>query len=492
MKKTFFIRAVCFAAALVLCFSTALSAGDSDNLIKLLYDTTVFLDPGLKESCGILSAGSVVYAGESVFSEEAAALEITFSHDHIIHTGYISLMSGIGTLTDAESKEYAEKAPEGILFMPGIILLDVSFTADDSFDVAEALPPEVSPVEAPEGSESEPAPVVSPEAEPVPELPAEAADPAGILPDDASQDFAVQPEGPFAGGAEIPGFVKILDAAAVCVDPALQRPMDELPAGAIVYADSSDPASGTVVVIFCVDYIIRTGFVSEAAVGPLTETETAEYEEKARDGIVYRPGIILLNTVSLNSTAPEQPDPSEIAALPTPEAFAPAIAEPTAAPKPTANVSAADAGYDTSLFPPDPEKGNYPLPLDKRYVLNSEEAIRRGTTVNSVVLPVSAPGRAEGIIDFGVVNQQGVLVIVESYAFSEDISGSTDRLVVPVNFSYKTGDTYALVRFLATNTCTFSMKADKKAELVYFDDKNGVFLVSAHIVPGYCIDYHFR
>ena len=490
MKKSFFIRAVCFAAALVLCFSTALGAGDSDNLIKLLNDTTVFLDPGLKEPCGILSAGSVVYAGESVFSEEAAALEITFSHDRIIHTGYISLMSGIGTLTDAEATEYAAKAPEGILFMPGIFLLEVSFAADDPYDVAEAIASEVGPAEVPE---AEPAPVIPAVAAPVPENPDEAADPAGILPDDASQGFAVQPEGPFAGGAEIPGFVKILSAATVCVDPALQRPMDELPVGAIVYADASDPAGGTVTVIFCVDYIIRTGFVSDAVVGPLTASETAEYEEKARDGIVYRPGVVLLNTVSLYSTAPEQPDPSEIAALPTPEAFAPAAAEPTAAPKPTAGApSAAGAEYDTKLFPPDPEQGSYPLPPSKRYVLNPEDAIRRGTTVNSVVLPVYSSGRAEGIIDFGVVNQQGILVIVASYAFSEDVSGSADRLVVPVNFSYKTGDTYALVRFLVTNTCTFSMKADKKAELVYFDDKNGVFLASPHVVPGYCIEYHFR
>lgn len=499
MKKSFFIRAVCFAAVLVLCFSTALAAGDSDNLVKLTNDTPVCLDSSLTEPYGVLSAGSVVYAGESVFSEGTAALEITFSHDRIIRTGYIPLMSGISTLTDAEAEEYAAKAPEGILFRPGILLLDVSFTADDSFAVSEALPAEDEPGEAAAEPEAEPAPVpvIPAEADPVPETPAEAADPAGTLPGDASQGFAVQPEGPFAGGAVIPGFVKTLDAATVCIDPALQRPLDELPAGAVVYADASDPSSGTVVVIFCVDYIIRSGFVSGAAVGPLTESEAAEYTEKARDGIVFRPGIVLINTVSLNSTAPEQPDPSEVAALPVPEPFTPAAAseptaEPTAAPKPTNAPSAGNAAYDETLFPANPEKGNYPLPPNKRYILNSEKAIPRGTTVNSVVLPVYAPGRAEGIIDFGVLNPQGVLVIVASYAFSEDISGKTDRLVVPVNFSYKKGNTFALVRFLVTNTCTFAMKAEKKAELVYFDDKNGVFLVAPHVVPDYHIDYHFR
>ncbi len=502
MKKSLFIRAVCFAAVLMMCFPAALGAGDSDNMVKLLNDTPVFVDPGLKELSGVLSAGSVVYAGECEFSEDTAALEIVFSHDRVIRTGYISLMSGLNTLTGAEAEAYAAKASEGVMFRPGIILQDVSFTADDFFDVVEALPSEdsfdVEPAE-PVPAEADPVP---PEADPVPALPAEAADPAGSLPDDASsQGFAVLPEGPFAGGASIPGFVKMLDNATICIDSALQRPLDELPAGAVVYADASDPVGGTVAVIFCVDYIIRSGFVSGAAVGPLTESETAEYMEKARDGIVFRPGVVLLNTVSRNSTAPEQPDPAEISAPPVLEPFAPAAATPaptsapSAAPVAATNApSAGSAASDGGLLPANPEKGNYPLPSNKRYILNSEKAIRRGTNVNAVVLPVYAPGRAEGIIDFGVLTPQGVLSIVASYAFSEDLTNGADRLVVPVNFSYAKGDTFALVRFLVTNTCTFAVHGggEDDLELVYYDDKNGVFLTSPHVIPGYHINYHFR
>ena len=503
MKKSLFIRAVCFAAVLMMCFPAALGAGDSDNMVKLLNDTPVFVDPGLKELSGVLSAGSVVYAGEYEFSEDTAALEIAFSCDRVIRTGYISLMSGLNTLTGAEAEAYAAKAPEGVIFRPGIILHDVSFTADDSFnaddsfDVVEAVPSEGAAVEPAEPVHAEPVP---PEADPVPALPAEAALPADPA-DASSQGFAALPEGPFAGGASIPGFVKMLNNTTVCIDSALQRPLDELPAGAVVYADASDPVGGTVVVIFCVDYIIRSGFVSGAAVGPLTESETAEYMEKARDGIVFRPGVVLLNTVSRNSTAPEQPDLSDISAPAIPGPFAPAAATPeptsapTAAPAPaTSAPTAGSAASDDGFLPANPQKGNYPLPSNKRYILNSEKAIRRGTNVNAVVLPVYAPGRAEGIIDFGILTPQGVLSIVASYAFSEDLTNGADRLVVPVNFSYAKGDTFALVRFLVTNTCTFAVHGGGQddLELVYYDDKNGVFLTSPHVIPGYHINYHFR
>ena len=478
MKKTFFSRAVCIAAVLVLCFSTALGANDSDNLVRLLNDTTVCLDPGLNEPYGVLSAGSVVYTGKSVFSSEAAALEIIFSHDRIIHTGYIPLMSGINTLTDAEAEEYAAKASEGILYRPGIILLDVSFATGDPFAVAETLP---------SGDESGDFSVES-EAEPVlvQVIPDEAAYSADILPDDASRDYAVEPEGPIAGGAEIPGLVKLLDTAAVCIDPLLQRTLDVLPAGAVVYADAVDPASGSVTVIFCVDYIIRTGYVSGTAVGPLTDPEASEYAEKARDGIVYRPGVILLNTVTQNSTAPEQPDPSEIPPLPVAEAPARADANPTAAPNPpAANVPARE-----SLFPENPENGStYPLPLSKRYLLNPDEPIRGKTKVTSVTLPVYSPGHAEGIIDFGVTNKNGILVVVASFPFSEDVA--SDHLTIPVSFTHDR-NSFVLVRFISTNTCEFSMTADRKSQLVYFNGKYDVFLTNSQVAEGYTILYTLK
>ena len=69
-----------------------------------------------------------------------------------------------------------------------------------------------------------------------------------------------------------------------------------------------------------------------------------------------------------------------------------------------------------------------------------------------------------------------------------------DRLVVPVNFSYAKGDTFALVRFLVTNTCTFAVHGGGQddLELVYYDDKNqrvtgGTFNmdVSQYVSSGY-------
>ena len=231
MKKSFFIRAVCFAAALVLCFSAALGADDSDNLVKLLNDTTVCLDPGLTEPYGVLSAGSVVYIGESAFSSNGASIEIVFSHDRIIHTGYIPLMSGINTLTDAEAKEYAAKASDGILYRPGIVLPNVSFTSNDP-SVTEAIPSQDDPGSFSVESEGEPVLVQEIPAEAI--APAETASPAEALPDGGtSQGYAVEPEGPFAGGAEIPGMVKTLVSTPVCSDPSMQRTLDVLPAGEI-------------------------------------------------------------------------------------------------------------------------------------------------------------------------------------------------------------------------------------------------------------------
>ena len=506
MNKTFFIRAVCLAAILIMCFPTALGAGDSDNMVKLLGDTTVFKDPGLQEPYGVLSAGSVVYAGESVFSEGTAALEITFSHDRIIRTGYIPLMSGINTLTDAEAKEYEAKAPEGIMYRPGIILFDVSFISDDPFSVTDEIPSEYKPDKTPAEPDEVPAvpveipaepPVEDPavteadsEPAPVPETSSEPADAAGLLPDDPSQGFAVEPEGPFAGGAAIPGFVKTLDTAAVFIDPALTRTMDELPAGAIVYADGSDPANGSVVIVFCIDYIIRTGYVPNAAVGPLTDDETAAYAEKAREGIVFRPGIVLLNTSSVNSTAPEQPDPSEVASLATPEAFAPAVtAEPTAAPNPPANSTPApeNTAAPKELFPANPEIGSTaPLPLNKRYLLNPEDPLRSGTVVSSVTLPVYTPGHAEGIIDFAVMDD-GVLVVVSSISFSLDIKRSSERAVIPISYTTKY-KSYVLLRFIPSKcTCEFAAKANRREQLVYFDECYSVFLYDPQMVEGYTI-----
>ena len=477
MKKPFFIRAICLAAVLLLCFSTAVGANSSDNMIKLLSGTVVCSDPGLQVPYGVLSTDSVVYAGECVFSSGSAALEITFSYDHIIRTGYIPLMSGINTLTDAEAEEYAAKAPEGILFKPGIVLFDVSFTDTPSFTVTEAVPEGNVPDEVP----SEPSVV--------PADPSEPDDFAVVLPDEsASQGFDVQPEAPFAGGAAIPGFVKTLDSVKVCIEPALQRTMDELPAGAIVYAQASDPANGAVEIVFCVDYIIRTGYISGSAVGPLTDSEAAEYAEKALDGITFKPGIVLLNTSSMNSTAPEQPDPSEVAAFPRPDAFPPA-AEPTAAPVSPANNSPVGNSSPTAeeLFPANPETGTIvPLPLNKRYLLNPDDPVPSKQNVSTITLPVYSPGQAEGIIDFAVLDD-GILVVVSSIPFSLEVKPGTERLSIPVNFSF-TSKTYVLVRFIPSAcTCQFAAKASRRDQLVYFDERYSVYIIYPQVVDGYKI-----
>ena len=478
MKTKLFIRALCIAAVLALSVCSAFGADISRNLIKLADDTAVYSDPTLQDTYGVLSAGSVVYASEFLPSSGNAVLEIVFCHESLIHTAYIPLMTAVRPMTDAETDEYAAKAPtEGIACRPGVVLLNVPFVSAHPAETGfEVLPSD-------EGADQSAASETA--------VSAEAADPVSAgssfeVLDDAEPEGveAAQPESAF-----VPGFVSIPEDTMAFSDPAMQRTLGVLPQGTAVYASASIPENGVFEIAFCLDYIIRTAYIPGAETVPLTEEEAAVYAEKAIDGIVFRPGVAFLNMTLQDG---------KIVAAATPEITAPASFDESAsrtenvpAAQPAENEPAPEkTAEEDELFPKDPADGVAPLPFGKRYILNPEDPVPKGTSISGVVMPVYTAGNAEGIIDFAVLNN-GVYVVVESILFSQKVTNGSKTVSLSASYTCKY-DTYVMIRYIATSTCSFSMRTDRRTELYYFNDTNGVFLMEPQKVPGYRIDGRIR
>ena len=492
MKNKLLVRVICAAAVLALSFSTVLGAEVSHNLLKFIGDTTVWSDPGLRETYGVLAADSVVYANEYIYpAGGSAVLEIVFCQDFIIRTGYIPLMAAVKPLTDAEAEEYASRASEGIVYRPGVVLLNVSDAgASESGTGFEVLPSD--PSGAPEAAGS---------AEAAGTLPAEP-----VSGGQGTDSFEVMP----ADGAAVTGFVKTVESAMVFKDPDLRQTAGVLPSGLVVYADSPVSENDVVKIVFCVDYIIRTAYIHASAVAPLTDPEAADYAQKAYDGIVYRPGVALLNTSFLTgefadlpeavagvpAPAAETPAPDTAAGVPAGSADSFEVSDATAVPTPVPTPEPTATPVPTpepspEPFPANPEIGTtVPLPAGNRYLLNPEDPIPRGTSISTIVMKVFSPGLADGVIDFAVLDDD-VYVVVSSIPFSQTVASGAEKC--PIRASYTcTKKTYVLIRFSPSCTCSFTAKASRRGELIYFTQKYSVFLHTPVTIKGYTVDCQIR
>ncbi len=326
----------------------------------------------------------------------------------------------------------------------------------------------------------------------------------------------------FAAGVSS-NLLKTADDTAVYLDPGLQETYGVLPAGSVVYVNEYMAFSGGAVlqIVFCQGYIIRPAYIPlMTAFNPLTDAEAEAYAAKASsEGIVFKPGVVLLNTSFLTGEYAPQP------AVPSADASGFAVEDPAAAPDPGFAVE--DPGADAApgfavetLVPETPvpatpvpatpaptqapaadtgkkafftettENGLAALPFGKRYLLNIEDPIPDGTSIRSIVLPVLTPGHAQGVIDYAVCTK-GVFIVRASILFDLDVAAGATKVTIPAAYECKR-NTYVMVRYIKTSTCRFAATESRRDKLPYFSDLYGVFLSNPTAVEGYRIDWKYR
>ena len=505
-------------------------------IVKTADNTAVYRTRDLQSAYGVLPAGSFVYADAVVSGAAGSVLQIVFCQDYIIRTGYIPAASA-QSLNEDESSEYASYSAEGLVYRPGVVLMNVTLLPEGTVPAAGNIPAaaaaEGSTVpENPVSDESAADPVRST----APETPAVAPGSEEHPSDTAGTAPAVPTAASFSEGYACPALVKVIADVTAYRDSALQTPYVTLPSGTVVYAASA-AENGAVGIVFCQDYIIRSAYMSAAAALPLNEDEAIEYAAASADGMMFRPGIYLLNisapsadsseslpafpaaeTVPAEEPAPagseentvsgEAPsaagseedtapagNPSDVEAVSAQAAAAPSSAD-AGAPVPTASPASPSseqtASSQSSYVPPFAGDEDYSpsiyIPLGKRYVLNSDKPLPAGTSVASVSLVPSSQGHAEGTVSFAVP-KDGIWVITASFPFSADIPAADGTaMTIPTSFVCAE-DTWVLLSFTVGCSARFALTPDIDSVLSLFDDIESERLDSVRYLPGYRIDY---
>ncbi len=288
------------------------SSGADDNredLVKLADDAAIWRDPALSDPLGILPGGTVVFANAYSSSQAGEVIEIVFCQDYIIRYAYISVMS-VWPLSPSERSEYSLRASEGIIFKPGVSLINVELSVPPSPAEAVQEPSAVPAVEAAPAAAFETA-LPSPVTESTPEPVAESASSAAVPPDaDVPSETAAPTEAPVNMSGSV---VKLIEGTALYNDPEMTDILGYLKEDLHVYVNADIFVSGRniIEVVFCRDFIIRYAYVPASVSAPADE-ETDD-DEYIREGMLFKPGVILSNA-ELSSEGPSPvstaPDPS--------------------------------------------------------------------------------------------------------------------------------------------------------------------------------------
>ncbi len=155
-------------------------------------------------------------------------------------------------------------------------------------------------------------------------------------------------------------YVRMAEDTVIYNDPLLLYPAGMLPANSIVYANSYyiSSSGSSLEVIYCRDYIIRSAYVPLFSAVPLSPAEAADYSALAKEGIIFKTGVSLLNIDDLpDGSANAAPSVLPAASSIPQQAVSPAAADATPAPSsvpttepatPTPEITTVPTSYPTS------------------------------------------------------------------------------------------------------------------------------------------------
>ena len=497
----FIVSLPCFAAA---------SSETEGELVRIVGGTTICNDADLARPVGVLPFDAVVYANEASVSSAGEVIEIIYCRDFIVRYGFVPLTLA-EPLTPEEKAEYAEDSADGILILPGISLMNIELSvlpsaAGSSVDADGLLPePEHTEETALPFGDSDPTPNTVP-----------APAPAEVLPSDAAS-------------SRMAGSMAMLPRGTpLYADAELSDVLGWLAQDAYVYvnADLTSSAGSVMEVVYCRDYIIRYAYVSPSAA--YLPEDAGDGNALPEDGITYKPGAILSNTI-LTDTPTASGVPSGTPASSSVSSVEPPVEAAAPAPETPAGVSGGiDTENDADETPASPslpsEEQSAPegpihpspsvsgpenavtgspseetaavsqydgvrlkaVPTGKYYLLNPSDPVPAGSVIRSVTLFPMSTGYAEGMILLLSVSDGKCQVL-----FSKDFTATVPyaspwETVIPLDAVCET-DVVLAVRFGTACIARFGMTASENGSLVYLNalTDDPVMLTTA----GYSVNY---